>query len=56
MLNNKKEKLELIKHIADILNEYKLSEIGYKFCSEKNEKISINIKKHNGYLSDIHIF
>ncbi len=47
MLNNKKEKLELIKHIADILNEYKLSEIGYKFCSEKNEKISINIKKQN---------
>ena len=45
MLSNKKEKLDFIKQIADILDEYKLSEIGYKYCSEKNEKVSINIKK-----------
>ena len=45
MVENNKEKLSLIRKIADILEEYNLSEIFYKFNDEKNKKISINLKK-----------
>ena len=45
MVEKNIEKLVLIEKIADILKEYNLTEIKYRFNDDKNNKFYINLKK-----------
>ena len=45
MVEKNIEKLVLIEKIADILKEYNLTEIQYRFNDDKNNKFYINLKK-----------